>query len=74
MTNVLERPDVWRRVDGSEPIATDLEICVEENGELIPLVFPCRKKVAMRVDARSGRRLIIHPSHWRLWQSKRYFH
>jgi hypothetical protein len=71
MPTVLDRSDVWRRIDGSEPIATDLEICVEENGELIPLVFPCRKRIAMWVDARSGRRLIIHPSHWRLWNSDR---
>ena len=71
MPNVFDRTDVWRRIDGSEPVATDLEVCVKENGELIPLVFPCRKRGADWIDARSRRRLIIQPSHWRLWSSDR---
>jgi hypothetical protein len=70
MPNVFDRADVWLPVKDNLPDA-ELEVCVREDGEMIPLAFPCRKIGPDWFHAKSGRRLEIHPTHWRLWNSDR---
>lgn len=54
----------WQPIQ-SAPFDRDLQLSVIE-GEVHPLVFPCRRTQAGWRN-RSGRTVDINPSHWRDW-------
>ncbi len=53
-TDVPEGPDVRLAV-------------INSGGEVHALVFPSRRRGAVWVEARNGRVLELHPTHWQAW-------
>ncbi len=78
MANTLPHPDGGEGRAGAalhdwHPISTaphdrDLHLCVIENGEVYPLVFPCRRKGGQWMHATTGRPVPVDPTHWREWK------
>lgn len=51
----------------SAPEAQDLRLSVVDKGEIHALVFPCRRRGPDWIDALTGRRVNVNPTHWQLW-------
>ena len=60
---------MWEPI-ASAPFDRDLELAVLKDGGEHALVFPCRRVPGGWVDAKSGRWLPVHPTHWREWASQ----
>ena len=58
----------WRPIRQA-PFHTDVEVAVEVDGEMNSTVFPCRKFGSLWINARTGRRVFVVPSHWRPWRA-----
>jgi hypothetical protein len=61
-------------VSSWHPIATapydcDLELAVVEGNDAHALVFRCRRARSGWVNATTGQRLNIDPTHWRQWHA-----
>ena len=48
----------------------DLELAVLFHGEMHALAFPCRKASGGWMNALTGQRLAVDPTHWRPWQTQ----
>jgi hypothetical protein len=42
---------------------------IEANGTVHALVFPCRRNGDLWADAKSGRSVVVHPTHWQPWSN-----
>jgi len=51
----------------SAPFDRDLELAVIDRTGTHALVFRCRRAQAGWINARTGRRVDIDPTHWREW-------
>jgi hypothetical protein len=40
---------------------------IDANGRVHALAFPCRRSGLEWVDAKSGRRVEVNPTHWQEW-------
>jgi hypothetical protein len=49
------------------PIDRDLRLAVLKGEEVHALVFPCRRRRDSWVDAKTGRIVDVHPTHWQAW-------
>ena len=56
----------WHPI-GTAPHDRDLHLSVIEDGEVYPLVFPCRRKGNQWAHARTGKLVDVDPTHWRDW-------
>ena len=57
---------MWETI-ASAPFEAELELAViDEDGEHA-LVFPCRRIPDGWVNAESGARIGVRPTHWRTW-------
>jgi hypothetical protein len=59
------RPN-WEEI-ASAPYDRDLQLAVIEDGDAYPLVFACRRTVDGWISVATRERVLVHPSHWRLW-------
>ncbi|GIL01315.1 MAG: hypothetical protein BroJett030_12140 [Alphaproteobacteria bacterium] len=50
------------------PADREVELAVIDADGAHALVFPCRKTPDGWVNAETGKRIEIHPTHWRLWR------
>lgn len=60
----------WQPV-AEAPFDKDLELAVLEHGDAHALVFPCRRTRAGWVDPKTGLRVDVSPTHWRVWPGPR---
>jgi hypothetical protein len=60
---------VWEKIS-TAPYNRDLELAVIEHDRVHPLVFACRRTLAGWVRAPSMERVLISPTHWRVWEKK----
>jgi hypothetical protein len=65
-SNEMNDAPVWERIS-TAPYDRDLELSVVEEGRVHPLVFACRRTPSGWVRATTLERVIISPTHWRLW-------
>jgi hypothetical protein len=56
----------WELI-ASAPFDRDLELAVVDGRHVHALVFPCRRTAAGWTEATTGGRVVISPTHWRLW-------
>jgi hypothetical protein len=49
------------------PLDRNLQLSVQEKGEVHSLVFPCRRTQKGWVNAHTWKPVIVHPTHWRDW-------
>ena len=59
----------WQPID-TAPFGEDLQLSVIEDGEVHPLVFPCRRIDRGWLHGRTDKPVPIRPSHWRPWGEK----
>jgi hypothetical protein len=66
--SVLSRqPDkMWHPI-ATAPVDRDIELAVLDQDGPHALVFPCRRGAAGWMNALSGERLDVRPTHWRDW-------
>ena len=64
-TPMTEDP-TWEPI-ASAPFDSDLELAVVEGWRVHALVFACRRTTGGWVRASNRERVIVSPTHWRLW-------
>ena len=57
---------MWHLIT-TAPIDRDIELAVLDGDGPHALVFPCRRIAAGWMNAQSGERLDVRPTHWREW-------
>jgi hypothetical protein len=57
---------MWKPIS-SAPFECDVELSVWEGGQQHALIFPCRQFLGGWMDAKTKRRVEVHPTHWRFW-------
>lgn len=57
---------MWNAVTQDIPEDRDLRLAVIE-GEVHALAFPCRRKGDAWIEAATGRRIEVHPTHYQDW-------
>ena len=60
---------VWEKIS-TAPYDRDLQLAVIEKDRVHPLVFACRRTANGWTKVSSMERVIISPTHWRVWQGK----
>ena len=60
---------VWEKI-ATAPYDRDLELAVVEGGRVYALVFPCRRTADGWIKIPSKDRVVISPTHWRIWSGK----
>ncbi|WP_426408526.1 hypothetical protein [Bradyrhizobium ganzhouense] len=65
----MDQQPVWQKIS-TAPYDRDLELAVIEGNHLHPLVFACRRTASGWVKAASHERVLVNPTHWRLWSAK----
>lgn len=50
------------------PLEEDIELAVIDDEGIHALVFPCQRQPYGWINALTGERLDVHPTHWRTWQ------
>jgi hypothetical protein len=63
-------PSLWQPA-ASAPFDRDLELAVIDRTGTHALVFRCRRAQAGWINAQTGRRVDIDPTHWREWSFNR---
>jgi hypothetical protein len=56
----------WETI-ATAPFGRDLELSVIELGQVHALIFACQRRADGWIDAETGRRIAVDPTHWRLW-------
>jgi hypothetical protein len=63
---------MWYSIS-TAPFGPDLELAViESDGSVHALVFPCRRKADVWIDAVTKQRVEVWPTHWREWSDKAF--
>jgi hypothetical protein len=65
----MDDQPVWQNIS-TAPFNRDLELAVIEGDRVYPLVFACRRSVSGWLKVPSMERVIVSPTHWRLWPGK----
>ena len=60
---------MWESIS-TAPYDCDLELAVVEDNSVHPLIFPCRRTKDGWVKASTRERVIVSPTHWRVWPGK----
>lgn len=58
---------MWQPIS-SAPTDRDIELAVLDPDGPHALVFPCRRIASGWMNAQSGERLDVRPTHWREWR------
>ena len=61
---------LWQEIS-TAPYDRDLELAVIERDRLHPLIFACRRTPGGWIKAATHERIVVHPTHWRLWPTGR---
>jgi hypothetical protein len=64
---------MWQPIT-TAPFDRELELAVIESDDIHALVFPCRREPQGWIDAATGKRVIVSPTHWRAWQDHHELH
>jgi hypothetical protein len=57
----------WHPI-ATAPFDSDLELAVVEGADIHALVFRCRRAQSGWINAATGQRIDVDPTHWRQWQ------
>ena len=57
---------MWRPA-ATAPFDRHIALSIAQQGEILLLVFPCRRVADGWIDAETGKHLCIRPTHWRDW-------
>jgi hypothetical protein len=62
----MNEDPVWERIE-TAPRDRDLELAVIEGDRVHALIFACRRTSGGWAKASSRERVLVSPTHWRLW-------
>jgi hypothetical protein len=65
----MDEPRVWEEIS-TAPYGCDLELAVIDGNRVHPLIFACRRIPSGWTKASSRERVMVSPTHWRLWSAK----
>lgn len=68
-TGTMNDRSVWETIS-TAPFGQDLELAVIEGNHVHALVFACRRSPAGWVKVPTHERIVVNPTHWRLWSPK----
>ena len=57
---------MWQPIT-TAPFDRELELAVIERDDIHALIFPCRRAPQGWINAATGQRVTVNPSHWRAW-------
>jgi hypothetical protein len=60
---------VWEKIP-TAPYNRDLELAVIDGDRVHALVFACRRTASGWIKVPSMERVVISPTHWRIWEGK----
>lgn len=66
----MSETSIWEPI-ASAPYDCELELAVVDGHHVHPLVFACRRTAAGWIKVSSRERVIVSPTHWRLWSHQR---
>jgi hypothetical protein len=69
ITQAFMTDDTWQPIN-TAPFDCDLELAVVEGKETHALVFRCRRASAGWINATTGERINVDPTHWRKWDAR----
>jgi hypothetical protein len=67
---VMDEQPLWEGI-ATAPYECDLELAVIDGDRVHPLVFACRRTASGWVKTANGQRVLVSPTHWRLWSVAR---
>lgn len=65
----MEEASVWEEIS-TAPYDCDLELAVIDGSRVHPLIFACRRTTSGWAKASTRERVLVSPTHWRLWSAK----
>ena len=65
----MSETEIWEPI-ASAPFDRDLELAVVDRHRVHPLVFACRRTAGGWIKGSSRERLVVSPTHWRLWSGE----
>jgi hypothetical protein len=65
----MDNEPVWEEIT-TAPYNRDLELAVIEADRVYPLVFACRRTPSGWIKVPAKERIVISPTHWRIWLGK----
>jgi hypothetical protein len=65
----MKHRPIWETI-ATAPFDHDLELAVVEGDHVHPLVFACRRTKDGWTRASTCERVVVNPTHWRLWPAK----
>ena len=68
-TDAMDHEPVWEKIS-TAPYDRDLELAVIEGDRVHALVFACRRTARGWIRLYSKDRVIISPTHWRMWSGR----
>jgi hypothetical protein len=68
-SKAMDKSSVWEDIS-TAPYDCDLELAVIDGNRVHPLVFACRRTTSGWVKASARERVLVSPTHWRLWPAK----
>jgi hypothetical protein len=60
---------MWKGIS-TAPYDCDLELAVIDGNRVHPLIFACRRTASGWIKASNRERVLVSPTHWRLWSAK----
>jgi len=67
---VMDEQPLWEGI-ATAPYECDLELAVIEGDRVHPLIFACRRTASGWVKTANRQRVLVNPTHWRLWSVER---
>jgi hypothetical protein len=67
-STAMDESAVWETI-ATAPYDRDLELAVVEEEHIHALVFACRRAAYGWIRASTSERILVNPTHWRLWQN-----
>jgi hypothetical protein len=65
----MNEAPLWENIE-SAPSDRDLELAVIEGDHVHQLIFACRRTAGGWVNAATRTRVLVNPTHWRLWPAR----
>jgi hypothetical protein len=65
----MDDRSVWQTIS-TAPFGRDIELAVIEGDRVHPLVFACHRAPDGWIKAQTHERVLVSPTHWRLWSLK----
>jgi hypothetical protein len=67
--SAITMPTMWQTIR-TAPFDIELELAVIDRDGPHTLVFPCRRALRGWIEAETGKKIAVRPTHWRPWNDR----